>query len=157
MDLPPDQQAEAQRLFEQLQSVLLEEARRLAQLLAAKPTSQLFGTTAFEVRAAVHRLGARTLEAALDPQGGSRQARQTHQEVLTYFTNQAHRMDYPCYRAKGWQIGAGPVASACKSVVGQRLQGAGMRWGEDGADALCHLRALFRSEPTQWEAFWGHN
>src|SRR5262249_52140414 len=66
MDLTPDQQAEAQRLFEQLQGVFLEEARRLAQLLAAKPTPQLLGATEFEVREAVHRLGARTLEAALD-------------------------------------------------------------------------------------------
>jgi len=66
MDLTPDQQAEAQRLFEQPQGVFLEEARRLAQLLAAKPTPQLLGATEFEVREAVHRLGARTLEAALD-------------------------------------------------------------------------------------------
>lgn len=106
-----------------------------------------------------HEGGVVVLEALrqLDRKGWSREARQTHQEVLTYFSNQVHRMDYPCYRAKGWQIGSGPVESACKTVVGQRLKGAGMRWGEDGADALCHLRALFRSEPAQWEAFWGHN
>ena len=35
-----------------------------------------------------------------------------------------------------------------------RLKGTGMRWGEPGADAVCHLRALFRSEKSQWEAFW---
>jgi len=106
-----------------------------------------------------HEGGVVVLEALrqLDRKGWTREARQTHQEVLTYFTNQVHRMDYPFYRAKGWQIGSGPVESACKTVVGQRLKGAGMRWGEDGADALCHLRALFRSELTQWEAFWGHN
>ena len=106
-----------------------------------------------------HEGGVVVLEALrpLDRKGWTRQAGQTHQEVLTSFTNQVHRMDYPFYRAKGWQIGSGPVESACKSVVGQRLKGAGMRGGEDGADALCHRRALFRSEPTQWEAFWGHN
>jgi hypothetical protein len=63
-------------------------------------------------------------------------------------------MDYPTYRAKGWQIGSGPVASACKQVVGQRLKGSGMRRGEPGADAVCHLRTLFRSEARQWDAFW---
>jgi len=41
--------------------------------------------------------------------------------------------------------------------VGQRLKLAGMRWGEDGADALCHLRALYRSEKGQWEAFWNRD
>jgi len=48
------------------------------------------------------------------------------------------------------------VEAACKAVVGQRLKGNGMRWGEAGADAVCHLRALFKSEKGQWEAFWGN-
>jgi len=29
-----------------------------------------------------------------------------------------------------------------------------MRWGEDGADAVCHLRALFKSERGQGRDFW---
>jgi hypothetical protein len=78
-------------------------------------------------------------------------------EVVTYFANQVHRMDYPAYRATGWQIGSGPVESACQTVVGQRLTGGGRRWGADGADAVGHLRARFRSEGDQWEAFWGRN
>jgi len=75
-------------------------------------------------------------------------------EVVGYVERQAHRMAYPEYLAEGWYIGSGAVESACKTVVGQRLKLAGMRWGEDGADALCHLRALYRSEKGQWEAFW---
>lgn len=75
-------------------------------------------------------------------------------EILTYFSNNVHRMDYPTYVANGWFIGSGAVESACKTVVGQRLKLAGMRWREDGTDAMCHLRALFRSEPRQWQAFW---
>ena len=66
MDLTPDQKAEAERLFQQLQGAFLDEARRLAELLATKPTPQLLGKTEFEVRDAVHRLGARVLETALD-------------------------------------------------------------------------------------------
>ena len=66
-------------------------------------------------------------------------------EVVRYFENQAHRMDYPSYVAKGWPIGSGPVESACKTVIGQRMKGSGMSWGRDGADAVCHLRALFKS------------
>ncbi|HEY4565450.1 MAG TPA: ISKra4 family transposase [Thermoanaerobaculia bacterium] len=76
------------------------------------------------------------------------------ERVLTYFRNQVHRMDYPRYRAQGWQIGSGPVESACKAVVGMRLKGAGMRWGEAGTDAVCHLRALWCSGDGQWDAFW---
>jgi hypothetical protein len=46
------------------------------------------------------------------------------------------------------------VEAACKQVVGQRMKGSGMRWGEAGADAVCHLRALFRSEKTQRNDYW---
>ena len=75
-------------------------------------------------------------------------------ETLNYFKNNAHRMDYPTYEANGWLIGSGAVESACKTVVGQRLKLAGMRWREDGTDAVCHLRALYQSESRQWQAFW---
>jgi hypothetical protein len=105
-----------------------------------------------------HEGGAAVLEAlrALPLQGRSRAAREVYTEVLRYFENHVHRMDYPTYRAKGWQIGSGPVESACKRVVGQRLKGAGMRWGEAGANEVCHLRALFLSETGQWETFWNY-
>lgn len=75
-------------------------------------------------------------------------------EVLGYFGNQVHRMDYPTYEANGWYIGSGAVESACKTVVGQRLKGSGMRWSEPGSHALCHVRALYRSEHSQWTDFW---
>jgi hypothetical protein len=75
-------------------------------------------------------------------------------EVLGYFENQVHRMDYPTYEANGWYIGSGAVESACKTVVGQRLKGSGMRWSEAGSHALCHVRALYRSEHSQWTDFW---
>ncbi len=78
----------------------------------------------------------------------------TIDEVLGYFRNQGHRMAYPEYEANGWYIGSGAVESACKTVVGQRLKGTGMRWSEDGAHAVCHVRALYRSERGQWESFW---
>lgn len=75
-------------------------------------------------------------------------------EVRGYFRNHAHRMDYPSYEANGWYIGSGAVESACKTVVGQRLKGSGMRWSETGSHALCHVRALYRSEHSQWIDFW---
>lgn len=81
-------------------------------------------------------------------------ARQAHADCLRYFQNHQHRMDYPRYLANGWQIGSGPVESACKTVVANRLKGSGMRWGEDGSDAVCHLRALYLSQPGQWESYW---
>lgn len=75
-------------------------------------------------------------------------------EVLGYFGNQVDRMDYPTYEANGWYIGSGAVESACKTVVGQRMKGSGMRWSEAGSHAVCHVRALYRSEHSQWTDFW---
>ena len=67
-------------------------------------------------------------------------------DVIGYLENHAHRMEYPEYLAHGWCIGSGAVESACKTVVGQRLKLAGMRWGEEGSHAVCHLRALYRCD-----------
>jgi hypothetical protein len=77
-----------------------------------------------------------------------------HEGLLNYLRKNVHRMDYPSYLGKGWQIGSGAIESACKTVVNQRLCLGGMRWGEDGSDAVAHLRALYRSDADQWEAFW---
>ncbi len=80
--------------------------------------------------------------------------RQAHEEAVQYIANNVHRMNYPYYLEQGWQIGSGPIESACKTVVGQRLKLAGMRWREYGTDNVCHLRGLFKSEKDQWDAFW---
>ena len=80
--------------------------------------------------------------------------RAKHAEVLGYLQKNVPRMDYPTYLAKGWFIGSGSVESACKTVVGQRLKLAGMRWREPGTDNVCHLRALYKTERAQWHLFW---
>jgi hypothetical protein len=81
-------------------------------------------------------------------------AREEHTRVLRYLKNNLHRMKYPEYVAKGWQIATGAVESACKTVVNQRLCLGGMRWVETGSDSVCHLRALYRSDEEHWDRFW---
>jgi hypothetical protein len=84
----------------------------------------------------------------------SQAVRAAHAATVSYVGNNVHRMDYPYYLSQSWQIGSGPIESACKTVVGQRLKLAGMRWREYGTDTICHLRALFKSDKEQWDAFW---
>ena len=74
--------------------------------------------------------------------------------LLNYLRKNVHRMYYPRYLKQGWQIASGAVESACKTVINQRLCMGGMRWGEEGSDAVAHLRALYRSDADQWDAFW---
>jgi hypothetical protein len=80
--------------------------------------------------------------------------RAVYESERGYYLNHEHRMDYPRYKANGWQIGSGPVESGCKRVVTQRLKGAGMRWSQRGSNALCHLQALLLSESGCWESYW---
>jgi hypothetical protein len=94
-----------------------------------------------------------TLE-GLEWKGHSAAVHETHRLVSGYVRNNLDRMDYPRYREAGWQIGSGHIEAACKSVVNQRLKQSGMRWGSDGADAVCQLRALYQGETGQWDAFW---
>jgi hypothetical protein len=65
MDLTPDQEADARRIFEALKGTADAELWAVARLLAAKETGELFGRTEFEVRDRVHAIGAAALEGAL--------------------------------------------------------------------------------------------
>jgi hypothetical protein len=93
----------------------------------------------------------------LDRAGRSESALEVDRQVRQYLSNHMDRMDYPKYVAAGWQIGSGHIEAACRTVVNERLKKSGMRWGEDGADAVCHLRALFKGDADQWEAFWANS
>lgn len=60
---------------------------------------------------------------------------------LRYFSVNKDRMRYASLAANGYHIGSGLVESACKTVVGMRLKGSGMRWSQAGAQAMLSLRA----------------
>lgn len=122
-------------------------------LRPGKPGEELLSAWCHQLK---HEGGA-TLLATLDKLDRAAMTEPTRvalDEALTYFRNHSHRMKYPEYLRRGWQIGSGSVESACKNVINKRLSMGGMRWGEAGADAVAHLRALFRSEEAQWDAFW---
>jgi hypothetical protein len=75
-------------------------------------------------------------------------------DLLQYLENNVHRMNYPDYLRQGWQMASGAVESARKTVVNHGLCQGGMRCAGKGSDAVVHLRALYRSDQDQWEAFW---
>jgi len=90
----------------------------------------------------------------LDRKKMTAEVQEEHTRLLNYLRNNAHRMDYPSYLKRGWQIASGAVESACKTVVNQRLCLGGMRWSVSGSDNVAHLRALYRSDPEVWDNFW---
>lgn len=70
---------------------------------------------------------------------------------VTYFTNQAERMAYDQYRARGLDIGSGMVESACKYIIATREKGPGMRWSVGGAQAVANVRVLLVND--QWDDY----
>jgi hypothetical protein len=65
-DLTPDQEAEARRIYDALRHSADADLLALARLLASKADGAIFGAAEFQVRDAVHRIGVKALEAALD-------------------------------------------------------------------------------------------
>jgi hypothetical protein len=65
IELTPEQQAEAERIEDILKAKAAVEIKYVARLLASKSDRELLGATEFQVRDAVHRLGAAGVDAAL--------------------------------------------------------------------------------------------
>jgi hypothetical protein len=63
--LTSEQEAEAERIEDNLKAAATVEIRRVARLLASKENRELFGETEFQVRDAVHRIAARGMDAAV--------------------------------------------------------------------------------------------
>lgn len=73
------------------------------------------------------------------------------QKAVTYYTNNCHRMDYPTYRANGYQIGSGTIESGVKQIATQRMKVPGARWALQNARLVAKSRAAFLS--GQWQHF----
>ena len=61
---------------------------------------------------------------------------------LNYYQNNAYRMNYPAYLARGWCIGSGAIEAAHRTVSQQRLKLSGQRWTRYGAQCVLNLRVL---------------
>ena len=65
---------------------------------------------------------------------------------LAYFRKYQKRMRYAEMKAEGLPIGTGVTEAACKTLVTQRLKQSGMRWSQDGGQAILNLRGWAQSE-----------
>ena len=73
--------------------------------------------------------------------------------AVTYYTNNAKRMDYAHFRTAGYQIGSGTIESGCKQIATQRLKRSGARWTLEGARRTAKARAAWLS--GQWDRLSG--
>ena len=73
------------------------------------------------------------------------------ENCLTYFAARSDYMKYDEYLAAGYPIGSGVVEGACRHLVKDRMEQAGMRWRIAGAQAILSLRAIYVN--GDWETF----
>ncbi len=73
------------------------------------------------------------------------------EQACCYFANNAHRMCYDEYLAKGYPIASGVIEGACRHVVVDRMEGSGMRWIMSGAQSMLNLRCIHIS--GHWNKF----
>jgi hypothetical protein len=71
--------------------------------------------------------------------------------VIGYLHRNRRFMHYDEYLAAGYPIGSGVVEGACRHLVKDRMEGTGMHWRTEGAQAMLDLRAVYLN--GDWEAF----
>src|ERR1035437_3460143 len=77
--------------------------------------------------------------------------KKTVQSAITYYENNQEHMRYDEYLAAGYPIASGVAEGACKHLVKDRMERAGMRWELEGALATLSLRAVYFN--GQWDQF----
>ena len=71
------------------------------------------------------------------------QAREPTEKAITYYSNNAHRMNYKHFRKHGYLIASGTIESACKQIATARLKRSGARWTLAGAIQTAKARAAW--------------
>ena len=91
----------------------------------------------------------------LKRRGTKHQLRGSRQRQLAAVIGYLHRnrrfMRYNEYLAAGYPIGSGVAEGACRHLVKDRMEGTGMHWRTEGAQAMLDLRAVYLN--GDWEAF----
>lgn len=96
--------------------------------------------------------------------GGLRQMGTKHQlggakgkrlrRLCEFLENNLHRMHYDQYLQAGYPIATGVIEGACRHVIKDRMERAGMRWKVPGAQAMLQLRTIHAN--GDWQAFQDH-
>jgi hypothetical protein len=84
-------------------------------------------------------------------QGLTGEKRRTLAKVVGYFENNRDHMQYDVYLREGYPIGSGVIEGACRHVIKDRMERAGMLWTLEGASALLRLRVVHTN--SHWDEY----
>ena len=77
------------------------------------------------------------------------------EQIHDYFDRHRDRIHYDRYLVAGYPIASGVIEGACRHVVKDRMERAGMHWTLPGAQALLNLRCVALND--EWEPFMNHH
>lgn len=77
--------------------------------------------------------------------------RKALEALQEYVAPRVEMLQYPEFRAKGYDIGSGPTEAHCKTLTA-RLKGPGMRWDKHNAEGMMALAAIRAS--GLWTRYW---
>ena len=83
--------------------------------------------------------------------GTTQAQREQLNKTANYFERNLDYMHYGEYLLKGWPIASGVIEGACRHLVKDRFELTGMRWTQEGAESLLHLRAV--AENDDWDDY----
>jgi len=72
-------------------------------------------------------------------------------KLCHFLESNLHRMRYDQYLTFGYPIATGVIEGACRHIVKDRMERAGMRWKVPGAQAMLELRVIYTN--GDWKAF----
>lgn len=75
-------------------------------------------------------------------------------EICNFLERNRYRMRYDEYLRQGYPIASGVIEGACRHMVRDRMERAGMRWKLPGAQAMLHLRVIHTNgDWTEFQEF----
>lgn len=93
----------------------------------------------------------RTIRRLAKDRGLGAAPRKVLSRLCGYFHKHRSRMRYDEYLRQGYPIASGVIEGACRHLIKDRMERAGMHWTLAGAQAMLDLRSVWIS--GQWEAF----
>jgi hypothetical protein len=77
--------------------------------------------------------------------------KKTLRTLCAYLSKNRHRMRYDAYLAAGYPIASGAIEGACRHLVKDRMERAGMHWTVVGAQAMLNVRSVYCSDA--WDEY----
>lgn len=95
---------------------------------------------------------ARGMRQSATKRGLSKKARKPVDTCADYIHKRLDYLDYGHCLAQGLPIASGVIEGACRTLIADRMELTGARWGLDGAEAMLKLRAICKSK--DFEEYW---